>query len=52
VAGELDGIKAELETTDRVERVYDVELADGSGTVHAHFRKTVQIRKRKPKTTA
>ena len=50
--GELEGIKAELETTDKVERIYDVELADGAGIVHAFFRKTVQIRKRKPKTTA
>jgi hypothetical protein len=47
--GELDAIRAELETADKVERVYDVELKNGEGVVHAFFRKTIQIRKRKPK---
>jgi len=46
---ELAKIKAELETADKVERIYDVELVDGAGTVHALFRKTVQIRKRRTK---
>jgi hypothetical protein len=46
---ELPRIRAELEEADRVERVYDVELVDGAGVVHAAFKKTVQIRKRKPK---
>ena len=48
-AGELDGIRAELETAEKVERIYDIELADRAGVVHASFRKTVQIRKRRPK---
>src|SRR6266550_1960661 len=43
---ELDGIKSELESADKVDRVYDVELADSAGVVHAFFRNTVQIRKR------
>jgi Domain of unknown function (DUF4442) len=47
--GELEGIRRELETADRAERAYDVELADADGVVHAYFRKTVQIRKRKPR---
>ena len=50
--GELDGIRAELETAERVERIYDVELVDAAGVVHAAFRKTIQIRKRKPKPVA
>jgi hypothetical protein len=29
--------------------VYDVELVDAEGVVHAAFRKTIQIRKRRPK---
>jgi len=47
--GELDEIRAELESTEKVERNYDVELKDGDGVVHASFRKTIQIRKRKLK---
>jgi acyl-coenzyme A thioesterase PaaI-like protein len=46
---ELDSIRADLETAERTERVYDVELADAGGTVHATFKKTIVIRKRKPK---
>jgi acyl-coenzyme A thioesterase PaaI-like protein len=46
---ELARIRAELEHAERVERVYDVELADAEGVVHAAFRKTIQVRKRKPK---
>lgn len=47
--GELDAIRADLQTAERTERVYDVELADRGGTVHAAFKKTIIIRKRKPK---
>jgi hypothetical protein len=50
--GELDGIRRELETHDRALRTYDVDLADAEGVVHAHFRKTVQVRKRPPKAQA
>jgi uncharacterized protein DUF4442 len=46
--GELDRIRGELENTEKVERTYDVELADVNGVVHAAFKKTVQIRKRRP----
>jgi len=49
---ELPRIRAELEETDRVERIYDVELVDDAGVVHAAFRKTIQIRKRKPKAAS
>jgi hypothetical protein len=34
---------------ERVERVYDVELVDEAGLLHAAFKKTIVIRKRKPK---
>jgi hypothetical protein len=47
--GELDTIRAELEVQDRVERVYDVALKDSHGGVHAFFRKTIQVRKRRAK---
>jgi hypothetical protein len=47
--GEIDSIRAELETKEKVERIYDIELKDGSGVVHAFFTKTIQIRKRKPR---
>jgi len=50
--GEIDRIRAELEAAERVERVYDVELADEAGVLHAAFRKTLVIRKRKPRVVA
>jgi hypothetical protein len=50
--GELSSIRAELETAERAERIYDVELVDSAGTVHAAFKKTIQIRKRKSKSNA
>jgi len=50
--GEIDAIRAELEQAERVERVYDVALVDGAGVLHAAFRKTIVIRKRKPKAVA
>jgi Domain of unknown function (DUF4442) len=50
--GELEQIKSELETSHSVDRVYNVELVDDAKTVHASFRKTVQVRKRKPVVAA
>ncbi|MFO1302899.1 MAG: DUF4442 domain-containing protein [Burkholderiales bacterium] len=47
--GEVDAIRAELETVERVERIYVVELVDAAGVVHAEFRKTIQVKKRRPK---
>jgi Domain of unknown function (DUF4442) len=46
--GEVEAIRAELGAAERAERVYDVELADEAGVVHAAFRKTLVIRKRRP----
>lgn len=43
---DIDAIRAELETRDRVERSYDVVLHDSAGVPHATFRKLVQVRKR------
>jgi len=47
--GELDNIRRELESSEKVERIYDVELSDAKGVVHAFFKKTVQVRKRTAK---
>jgi hypothetical protein len=47
--GELEAIRVELEATEKVEREYSVELKDSEGVVHAFFKKTIQIRKRRPK---
>ena len=46
---DLDAIRLELETAPRVERVYDVTLADAHDVVHAIFNKTVVVRKRQPR---
>lgn len=43
--GELDEIKALLETEKSVDRVYRVELADKDGRVHAIIEKTLYIAK-------
>lgn len=43
---ELDDIVNALETEPSTERVYDIDLTDGIGVVHASVRKTVFIRKR------
>ena len=42
----LDGIRAELESAPRAERVFNVELVDDAGVVHASFVKTIVVRKR------
>ncbi|HTY41733.1 MAG TPA: DUF4442 domain-containing protein [Thermoanaerobaculia bacterium] len=42
---ELAAIREALETSDRVERVYVVELADAAGVVHAVVEKTLHIRR-------
>ena len=47
--GEVEAIRAELESAERVERVYDVELVDAAGLLHAAFKKTIVIRKRRRK---
>lgn len=44
--GELDAIRDALERTDRIDRVYAVELVDAEGVVHAQVEKTIQIRRR------
>ena len=47
-ADEIDAIRSGLEQTESVDRVFQVELIDGRGTVHATVDKTVYIRKREP----
>ncbi len=44
---ELDAIREALETAERVDRSYRIELVDAEGSVHAEVDKVVQIR-RKP----
>ena len=43
---ELDAIKSALESADRIDRVYRVELRDREGTVHAEVEKVIQIRRK------
>lgn len=46
----LDGIRAELETAEKLDRHFVVELKDSGGEVHAIIEKTVNVRKKKPAT--
>lgn len=46
-AAEIDSIRSELESVERVERVFGVELVDSANVVHATFTKTIVVRKRK-----
>ena len=43
----VDGIRAELETVDKLDRHFTVELKDTAGEVHAIIEKIVNVRKRK-----
>jgi hypothetical protein len=40
----VEGIRAELETTDKLDRHFTVELKDATGDVHAIVEKTVNVR--------
>jgi hypothetical protein len=42
----VDGIRAELETVEKLDRHFTVELKDATGEVHAFVEKTVNVRKR------
>ncbi len=46
--GAIEAIRGELQLAERAERIYDVELVDAAGVLHAAFKKTIVIRKRKP----
>jgi len=43
---ELAAIRAALQTAEKVDRVYSVDLVDAAGVVHATVEKTIQIRRR------
>lgn len=43
---ELAEIRRLLETETKIDRTYDVTLADAEGTVHARMEKVVQVRRR------
>lgn len=45
-ASELDAIRSALETREKVDRVYTVDLVDADGVVHASVEKTIHIRRR------
>jgi len=44
---DVQRIRTELETAERVERTYGVELVDAEGTPYAIFTKTIVVRRRK-----
>ena len=44
------GIRTELETAEKLDRHFTVELKDAAGEVHAIIEKTVNVRKRAPKS--
>ena len=43
----VDGIREELETVEKLDRHFTVELIDPAGEVHAIIDKTVNVRRRK-----
>ena len=43
---EISGIKEGAETERSIDRIYNVELKDGAGTVHAQIEKTIYISKK------
>jgi acyl-coenzyme A thioesterase PaaI-like protein len=47
-AAELEAIRAGLETTRSIDRVYQVELVDAAGTICAAVEKTLYVRKKRP----
>jgi hypothetical protein len=47
----VDGIRRELETTEKLDRHFTLELKDQVGEVHAIIEKTINIRKRAPNPT-
>ena len=44
--GELDAIRAALDQTPTVDRVYTIDLTDAEGTVHATVEKVIHIRRK------
>lgn len=49
---EIDEIKRLAENAKSVDRIYNIELVDENGTVHAQIEKTLYIARRKPVTIA
>ena len=45
--GDIAGIREALETEERIDRIFQAEIKDQSGTVVAEVQKLVQIRKKK-----
>jgi hypothetical protein len=42
----VDGIRTELETAEKLDRYFTLELKDAAGEVHAIIEKTINVRKR------
>lgn len=45
-ANEVAAIEAALDGQRSIDRVYDVDLTDGSGTIHATIQKTIYVRRK------
>jgi len=45
-ASELDAIRSALETREKIDRIFTVDLVDADGVVHASVEKTIHIRRR------
>ena len=43
---ELDDIRRMLQTADKIDRTYSVNLVDAQGTAHAEVQKVIQVRKK------
>lgn len=48
--GEIMAIKAALQLQDKIDRVYQVDLLDRQGVLHASIEKTIHIRRKPPET--
>ena len=46
-ANEVDEIKVLAESQKSIDRIYNVELKDAAGTVHAEIEKTIYIARKK-----
>ena len=49
---ELEAIRSGLESSGRIERTYEVELANAAGVVHATSQQVISIRRREPAGSA
>lgn len=43
---EIDSIKSSLNQTNKIDRIYNIDLVDKDGSIYASFEKTINIRKK------